>query len=867
MTDSTEILSCSVVICTFNRASHLERLLASLNHLSYRNFEVVVVNCESTDGTTKLLERYKSRLKLVKCPAGNIANSRNRGIEAASGDIIIFIDDDAFPTSTNWLDLMVDVFKGDAHKLIGAAGGGALIRDTRHYQFHGGRTSDYAEQVFRDEDRIAAYADESRWITGTVGCNSAFRREALLNVGGFDERFSYYLDETDLCLRISRSGYRIVFVEGCDVRHYTAVAPEASPINLRNWRLITRSDTYYCLKNGSDPFLVRLAKTLWLAPRKHFVKEVFDLLKGRSIGWRELFHFVSLWAAGLFHGLLMGVFARRELNFRAYSQNQFLPFPSGEPFEKLRICLLSQLFPPDNEIGGISRYTHHLALGLHELGHRVHVLTASDKLERYLGTELTVHGLTSVSRAPAEVFPMYPLLDNLVGYSSAIYDKLVDLAHKGIVFDVVESPSWDVEGIATLISDIYPVVVRVHTPLSKVAEVENRTIDYDTHACIALEKWLVENADAVTVSTNALVETVHDSMRIDESSLATVQRISLGLRPSVSLDTAIRNKQGKKNLLFVGRLERRKGAHILLNVLPRLLVDFPDWECYLVGRILDPDGSKWVRRFYREHGGEPWIDRVHFTGAVSDDELIRHYRECDIFVAPSIYESFGIVYMEAMQFGKPVVGFRTGGVPEVVEHELEGLLVRPGSADELYGALAKLMRNDRLREELGARAHEKMQHQFDHLTMARRMSKLYSETVGSQHGYNRLNGLVVPVTDIEETELEGDWRVLEGDSGSSYLVSKRVGDALSFSAKKMKALVIATLRHQWSGSLKIQIGKNHRDYIDLYSQNSVPKYGHLIETSSSSHTDEVKVRFENFGQTHPLSKGNEVWIRTLQLVT
>src|SRR2546425_261917 len=103
----------SVIVVTYNRAEFLERLLASLSHLTYERFEVVVVNGPSIDGTAAVLREYAGRIKVVETPIGRMTAQRNLGIAAASGDVLVFIDDDARPAEADWLDRIAEVFDAD----------------------------------------------------------------------------------------------------------------------------------------------------------------------------------------------------------------------------------------------------------------------------------------------------------------------------------------------------------------------------------------------------------------------------------------------------------------------------------------------------------------------------------------------------------------------------------------------------------------------------------------------------------------------------------------------------------------------------------------------------------------------------------
>jgi hypothetical protein len=130
-------------------------------------------------------------------------------------------------------------------------------------------------------------------------------------------------------------------------------------------------------------------------------------------------------------------------------------------------------------------------------------------------------------------------------------------------------------------------------------------------------------------------------------------------------------------------------------------------------------------RFTAANAGAPWTGRVHFHGAVSDERLARFYAGCDVFVAPSLLESFGLIYAEAMQYGKPVVGCRAGGIPELVRDGIDGFVVEPGSVDALEATLDRLMSDPELRERLGRAGRARIADELDHRAMAARFVDVY----------------------------------------------------------------------------------------------------------------------------------------------
>jgi phosphatidylinositol alpha-mannosyltransferase len=154
---------------------------------------------------------------------------------------------------------------------------------------------------------------------------------------------------------------------------------------------------------------------------------------------------------------------------------------------------------------------------------------------------------------------------------------------------------------------------------------------------------------------------------------------------------------GKINILFVGRLEKRKGLNYLLDAYRQVRGDFPDSRLIIVG-----PGTRFRKKYEKKVRRNNLTDVV-FVGNVSYDELPRYYKTADIFCTPAIgQESFGIVLLEAMAVSKPVVATNIEGYANVLTNGREGLLVPPKDDRELAQALLALMSDESLRRQMGA---------------------------------------------------------------------------------------------------------------------------------------------------------------------
>jgi phosphatidylinositol alpha-mannosyltransferase len=153
---------------------------------------------------------------------------------------------------------------------------------------------------------------------------------------------------------------------------------------------------------------------------------------------------------------------------------------------------------------------------------------------------------------------------------------------------------------------------------------------------------------------------------------------------------------GKLNILFVGRLEKRKGLNYLLEAYHEVKKEVPNCRLIAVG-----PGTR-LRRKYEKIVAREDIKDVTFVGQVSHDELPRYYQTADVFCAPATSrESFGIILLEAMALGKPVIASNIEGYASVLTHGEEGLLAPPRNAQGLSQTLMTLLTDAGLRRQMG----------------------------------------------------------------------------------------------------------------------------------------------------------------------
>jgi phosphatidyl-myo-inositol dimannoside synthase len=177
-------------------------------------------------------------------------------------------------------------------------------------------------------------------------------------------------------------------------------------------------------------------------------------------------------------------------------------------------------------------------------------------------------------------------------------------------------------------------------------------------------------------------------------------------------------------ILTVGRwlaTERYKGMDTLITALPKLLTRWPELQLVAVG---EGDDRDWLQDLAKEHGVNM---HVHFLSGLSYAQLAACYAACELFALPSRGEGFGLVYLEAMACGKPVIGGTHGGAPEVIEDGVSGYLVQHGDAVQLATSIETLLANPAIGVEMGRRGKQRVENEFRFNAFARSLKKILRE--------------------------------------------------------------------------------------------------------------------------------------------
>lgn len=395
----------------------------------------------------------------------------------------------------------------------------------------------------------------------------------------------------------------------------------------------------------------------------------------------------------------------------------------------MNILLVSQEYPPETGWGGIGTYTFHLAHGLAERGHSIRVLSMSVNGRPSVRDQEGVRVYRILNAHPLNLLRRFRLgsIAHIVGWSQSVAEGIACLSQQ-LAPDIVELPLWDAESLAYGRHPRFPFVVRAETPRTENARIggfERRWWAVNVRAGCWLEGLAARRATRLIAISQAVARTVQSDYHVSPEKIRVCY---LGIPMPAQEST--RGKAKNVTFLFAGRLEPRKGIQNLLRAVPRVAEALPEARFVIAGKDVGmPRTRQSYRAYFEGTASEAALSATTFAGFVERAELERLFGECDVFVAPSLYESFGLVHLEAMSYAKPVVAFRTGATPEIVHDQETGLLVEPGNIDELAGALIRLGKDRMLREQMGRKGAEVAQNDFSVGAMVDRTLEVYDEAI------------------------------------------------------------------------------------------------------------------------------------------
>ncbi|NLG83352.1 MAG: glycosyltransferase family 4 protein [Firmicutes bacterium] len=408
--------------------------------------------------------------------------------------------------------------------------------------------------------------------------------------------------------------------------------------------------------------------------------------------------------------------------------------------------MLSWEYPP-RVVGGIARHVRDLAHGLVAQGVKVTVVTpAAEGAPSY-----EKEGLLSVCRVPSGHPRAMDFTGRVMQLNFDFLQETLALVYSGERFDLVHAHDWVTAYAARAIKHGLglPLFATIHaTEWGR-----NNGLHNDLQRHISdLEWWLCYEAwRVICCSHHMRGELVHvfqlpaDKIRLIPNGVYPAEFVT----PPVPAGFRERYAAPDERIVFhVGRLVREKGVDVLLEAFARLLARFPQAKLVVAGRGPHEEAL-------HEHARRLGIyQRVYFTGYIDDTTRNLLYHLADAVVFPSLYEPFGIVALEAMAAGAPLLVADTGGLGEIVVHGRNGLKARSGAPVSLAENLLWMLENPARTAGMRRQAREDVRNFYDWEKIALRTVEAYEEVLTEQA---RIRPDGIPARSFSRMDREGGW--------------------------------------------------------------------------------------------------------------
>ncbi|MCF6241609.1 MAG: glycosyltransferase family 4 protein [Bacteroidales bacterium] len=401
----------------------------------------------------------------------------------------------------------------------------------------------------------------------------------------------------------------------------------------------------------------------------------------------------------------------------------------------MHIAYITHEYPPDTGKGGIGTYTLQMAKVMYNLGHHVEVFTASfnrNTTEKY--NDILTHRIR---------------IEQIVDFRNKVVDVFT-LQHKIKKFDLIESP--EIGGEAEILIQQFPeipLVVRLHTPAVLVTRLQNTYLPltkkiqfvlgaflrgkidlgfwsrHDKNKCNDPDFLITKKAAIITAPSDAMKRWAVDFWELKPERIEVIPN---PYEPPKEL-LQLNSKAEYKQITFIGRLNVLKGIVGLSNALHLVFSKYPDWKICFIGpdeasHIAEMSMKEWIQKKLNK-----FARNIEFIDWIDNNKLSKYFAETDIVVIPSLFESFSYVCAEAMSAAKAIVGSKIGGMQELLGENEYGLTINPYKPRQISNAIIKLIKNPMLRQQLGAKARQKIINEYNEVAIGNQIEGLFEKLI------------------------------------------------------------------------------------------------------------------------------------------
>ncbi|MEC0230287.1 1,4-alpha-glucan branching protein domain-containing protein [Paenibacillus alba] len=406
------------------------------------------------------------------------------------------------------------------------------------------------------------------------------------------------------------------------------------------------------------------------------------------------------------------------------SSSSHLSIMDTHPASSLRILMLAWEYPP-HVIGGLARAVCDLSRQLARSGHEVHVITC-------LTTDCVPYAYSDgvhIHRAEVlESIGSVHFLDWVFQMNIAFLQTITRLSEQGLQFDLIHAHDWLVFYAANECKTTLqlPLIATIHA-----TEHGRNQGKLETHVqqrIHLLENKLANRADHLIVCSLYMQQEVMDLFQVPEHKLSAIPN---GVMPFlIPADTLLATNPllsdvllgGESPILvFLGRLVYEKGVHVLISAMRLVLKRIPQAKLVIAGSGPELEG---LQQLAASLG-----DRVSFVGFLEETDKNQLLHKAELCIFPSLYEPFGLVALEAMASGTPVIVSDTGGLAEIVDHPINGCKVKPGDAPALAKVIVSLLQDPMTAANLTSDALSKVSSMYNWELISTLTIEVYSKLI------------------------------------------------------------------------------------------------------------------------------------------
>ncbi len=660
----------SIVMPAWNAERTIGEAISSILEQSYLNWELLVIDDASTDGTAKIAREFDdSRIKVLDSRTHTSATvCINRGIAAANGDYIARMDADDLSLPERLVEQMNYLLR---HPEIDVLGTGSYLVNADNW------TIGQIEYPLTDYEIKRFISTETQQA---FMCHPSLlmRRSALEAINAYDESLDLAQDK-DLIIRLAENGYKLANIKTCLVMRR---------------RLLKGIDQKRLYKEKSN---------LWLGCVYEKNKDIIRL-------WKKRYSHLPKACKNEVKKMDMLTYKTSRLND-----------------VKLRIAMITNEFPVGEALcSGLSHYMQRVSKSLTQEGCEIHVVAESDKAGPIWERDgMWLHTFPKFNPSRPIRYTLIKLglygLAVRIRFNYKVYRTLMNI-NKSRPLDIVQYTNVYASGFLSSIFLKIPSIVRVSSDRvlwqawSSVPRVEKWLGSWMEH----LQLRMASNIYVPSKNIQTLLQRKFPQKKIDKLA----GPIDIEIK---DFDYSLVNKLNEKPfILYFGGFKRSKGFEVLIRALPEFLNQNPETQVVLIGKDRADEILPSMTDFARLTLGQ-YKTNLHIYKPLAHSQLYPFIQNAKLIVLPSLVDNLPNTCLEAMSLGKPVLGTYGTSLDELIEHQQTGFLAPANDIDALCKLMCEAWNSPKL-EAIGRKAKESVA-ALSGQRMTPKLMKLYDSAI------------------------------------------------------------------------------------------------------------------------------------------